>query len=98
MKKKNSKIKNFFKDVFSTRKTKIAFFACLLSCLLLIGVTFAWFYSVIELPQSEIKTGTIEYVVKGYDSEGNFISTIIDPKKITEDTVNPNVPVVSIEI
>lgn len=97
MKKKNSKIKQFFKDAFSTRKTKIAFFTCVLSCLLLISVTFAWFYSRIELPQSQISTGTIDYVVKGYDVDGKFISTIVDPEKVNEDTVNPNVPLLNLQ-
>ena len=86
------KVKKFFKEVFSSRKTKIAFFACLLSCLMLLSVTFAWFYNVISLPQNQITTGTISYVVKGYDAEGKFISTIIDPEDITNTTVNPNEP------
>ena len=90
--KKIWKESKFFKEVFSSRKTKIAFFACLLSCLMLLSVTFAWFYNIITLPQNRIETGSISYVVKGYDVNGNFISTIIDPEDITKDTVNPNEP------
>lgn len=90
--KKSNKVKKFFSEIFLNRKTKLAFFTCVLSFLLLVGVTFAWFYSIIELPQSEIKTGSIDYVVKGYDDEGNFISTILNPDDVTEDTVNPNHP------
>lgn len=94
---KNNKIKKFFSDVFLNRKTKIAFFTCLLSFMLLISVTFAWFYSVITLPQSEIKTGTIDYVVKGYDNEGNFISNIVNPDDVTEDLVNVNYPLFNLK-
>ncbi len=94
---KNNKIKKFFNEVFLNKKTKIAFFTCVLSFLLLISVTFAWFYSVITLPQSEIKTGTIDYVVKGYDNEGNFISTIVNPDDVTTDIVNANHPLFNLK-
>lgn len=89
---KKFQIKKIFREIFATRKSKLAFFACIVSFVMLIGVTFSWFYSIIYLPQSEISTGYIDYVVKGYDEYGNFISTIIDPNAVTESTVNPNAP------
>ena len=85
------------KNIFKDKKTKLMFFTLILSIILLIGVTFSWFISIIELPQNEIKTGTLEYVVKGYDANGNFISNIMLPEDINDDTINANTPIFDLE-
>ncbi len=63
---------------FADKKIKIAFCTCILSIILLVSVSFAWFVSIIDLPQNEINTGTLDFVAKGYDAEGNLISLIGD--------------------
>lgn len=95
-----SKIKSIFKTIFSSRKTRIMFCFTILSCLLLITVTCAWFVSMIELPHSTIETGNLDIVVKGYDSNGTFVSTIVTNKeynKNDEDYINVNAPLFSLE-
>ena len=94
-----NKIKEFFKIVFENKKTKIMFCCAVMSLVLLITVTFAWFISIIDLPTGNITTGNLDIVVKGYNENGDFISTIITDDTYDledKDMVNINAPLVTI--
>lgn len=94
------KINDFFKSVFSTKKTKVMFCFTVVSFLMLISVTFAWFISIIDLPNSQITTGNLDVVAKGYDKNGDFISTIITNKEYDEtdpDMMNINAPLFEVD-
>lgn len=95
-----NKIKEFFRIVFSEKKTKVMFCFAVMSLLLLITVTFAWFISIIDLPTSTIKTGNLSFVAKGYDENGDFISTIIGNEEYNKDDpdmININAPLFEID-
>ena len=65
--------------------------------MLLVGVTFAWFVQIIELPQSSIEAGTLDFIARGYDEDGNFISNIIDGGEYDpEDPEKTNAPLFNI--
>lgn len=57
----------------------------LLSFVLLITVSYSWFYAQVNLGGNTIETDALEYEVYGYDSTGNKISTVISEKS-TEST------------
>lgn len=95
-----NKIKSFFKTVFETRRTKIMFCLAVVSFLLLISVTYAWFVSMIELPHSQISTGKLDFVAKAYDDNGQFISTLLGDKEYDPndpDMDKVNAPLFNIE-
>ena len=47
------------------------FIMTLLSLFLLVGVSFAWYYSKITIGGGGLSTGTISCTVYGYDENGN---------------------------
>ena len=49
----------------------------LLSVCLLVGVSFAWYYSKISIGGGGLSTGQIGFVAYGYDANGNLMSTMI---------------------
>ena len=84
----DDKIKNFFIKANSTKKTKVLLMSMISSILLLLSVTFAWFVSILNLDGNTISTGTIGFVAKGYDEEGNLISTILKEGEYEEENTN----------
>lgn len=95
MKKIINSIKNFFKNINSNKKSKVLFISSICSIILLLTVTFAWFENTLSLPGNTINTGSLGFVAKGYDQDGNLSSTILEEGKYDENNTNivyPNQP------
>ena len=74
MKKIINNIKSWFKNATKTRASRFALFSSILSFFLLIGVTTAWFVSIVNVPNGELSTGYLGVIAKYYDAQGNEIS------------------------
>lgn len=77
--------------IFKISKTSIrVYITTLLSVFLLIGVSFAWYYSKVSLGGGGLSTGNIDFVAYGYDENGTLKSTMIPDGKSTSGYSNVN--------
>ena len=90
MKKLIKSLKNFVNSSKDNKKSRSLLMSAFSSVLLLLSVTFAWFVSTINLEGNEISTGTLGFVAKGYDQQGNFVTTLLDEES-EHDLTNPNI-------
>ena len=72
MKKLIKSFKNFVNSSKNNKKSRSLLMSAFSSIILLLSVTFAWFVSTINLGGNEISTGTLGFVAKGYDQNGNL--------------------------
>jgi len=72
---KSSKLKNLVSD-------RSGIFALVLSfALFLTTVTFAWYQNQVSLEGNTFKTGDIDFISRGYDKDGNLMTTILQDGK-----------------
>lgn len=60
-----------------TKKLRRAYIMTLLSVFLLVGVSFAWYYSKISIGGGGLSTGQIGFVAYGYNQDGTLVSTMV---------------------
>ncbi len=86
------KIKNVFsgmKNGLKNPKRRTALIAAVLSCVLILCTTFAWYYNQVTLQNSTYNTGTLEFEARGYNKDGEFITLITKEEDAPEGAENP---------
>lgn len=72
------------------KKLRRAYIITLLSVFLLVGVSFAWYYSKISIGGGGLSTGQIGFVAYGYDESGTLKSTMVPQGMSTSGYANVN--------
>lgn len=83
---KNSILKNFAMRRYGMLALVLSF------VLLLTSMSFAWYQNQVSLEGNTFATGDIDFISRGYDAEGNLVTTILQGDKDPSDYEKVNYP------